>query len=83
MNGRQSAKYGRIDTWVDIMRRHAACPVCDHFRVSAPRRGPGNGNARATAARLRGQVMAHMRAMHGAELAAPDAGPRDENGGDE
>ena len=67
MNGKQQARYGILRTWTDILRRYCECPYC-HYRASASRRGPGSSNALATAARLKGRIMAHMRASHPNEI---------------
>lgn len=68
MNQAQTRRYGMLGTWTDIARRYCGCPLCD-FYVSAVRRGPGS-NALATAARLRGAIMRHMRERHADALEA-------------
>lgn len=62
MNINQTKRYGWLVTYTDIARRYCDCPHCS-YRVSGTRRGPG-ANALALAARLKGQIMTHIRANH-------------------
>jgi hypothetical protein len=55
-----------MDTWTSILRRHIGCHLCP-WETSLARRGPG-ANARATAAKLKGMLMAHLRDKHPQEL---------------
>lgn len=67
MNRNQDRIYGQIGTWTTPTHRMVGCPWCS-WTSRAPRRGPG-ANALATAARLKGEMMRHMRDRHPEQLA--------------
>lgn len=63
MNGRQQAKYrGHWAEWTTPIHRMAGCSHCN-FQTGVSRRGQAGG-ALASAAKLRGLMMEHMRQRH-------------------
>lgn len=67
MNGQQKQKYqGHWSEWTTPIHRMAGCVHCQ-FRTGVPRHGVAGG-ALASAAKLRGLMMTHLRTKHEAEL---------------
>ncbi len=63
MNVNQQARYSGC--WTERSSRFLRVFTCNHCRFSATgRAGPGSGNALATFAKLRGQMMKHAREVH-------------------
>ena len=72
MNSRQAGKYGRMETWTTPIYRGINCHLCT-WTARLPRRGPG-ANALATAARLKGQLMEHLRKAHPEAVGGKEGG---------